>query len=290
MEIIEFDPGSDATAGARFELWRTWRPTLVALCEETPTRYVAHVASCSLIDAAAQKVGSDNGCEPPVKRCEKRGAEIAECPMCVPRLPLRRALFAVRRESVWLWSCVGTCRLLFDGQLSRDVLARTAPLFAQELSVVLQEYCTLLASRLTDPPRTRGKQGRESLTVCNLNEHLQKAGLMNQAIEDAGAGLMRFRMFVVMPRNRLIAHIDKEAAIRDEPIGGFAPHELDDFLQHLQTYNDEVGKAVGEGPSDFPVSQHGDASTLLEFLRVGLQVKHRDIDKWFDLARSDLPD
>ena len=185
---------------------------------------------------------------------------------------LRQAFVAFREQSIWLRTCFNTFDALFQQEhRPKDLLQRTAPLFFNELNHVLLEYCRLQACKLTDPA---GSWGRESLTVCNLNAHLQREGLMNQPIENAAAGLMRYRQLVKDSRNKGIAHLDKAATLANQPLGEHAEQDVVDFLDSLQTYNDEVGEVVGEGPLDFRgTSGQGDVLTLLQFLRAGLASK-----------------
>lgn len=177
---------------------------------------------------------------------------------------------AFRHQSIWLRTCFNTFDALFQQEhRPKDLLQRTAPLFFYELNNVLLEYCRLQACKLTDPAESRGE---ESLTVCNLNEHLQREDLLNQAIKDAAAGLMRYRDLVKRARNKVIAHLDKKAVLANQPIGAHSEQDVIDFLAALQTYNDEVGRAVGEGPLDFTsTSGDGDVLDLLRFLRAGLK-------------------
>ncbi|MFN9332773.1 MAG: hypothetical protein ACK6D1_09270 [Planctomycetota bacterium] len=183
---------------------------------------------------------------------------------------MREAFLAFRQQSIWLRTCFNTFDALFQQEhRPKDLLHRTAPLFFDELNHVLLEYCRLQACKLTDPAESRGD---ESLTVCNLNGHLQREGLYTQAIEGAAAGLMRYRDLVKRARNKVIAHLDKKAVLANQPIGAHSEQDVIDFLDALQTYNDEVSGAVGEVPLDFTgTSGAGDVWDLLKFLRAGLE-------------------
>lgn len=189
---------------------------------------------------------------------------------------LREAFLAFRQQSIWLRTCFNTFDALFQQEhRPKDLLHRTAPLFFYELNNVLLEYCRLQACKLTDPADTWSHEAQarvESLTVCNVNRDLEREGLKTQAIDDASAALMRYRKLVKPSRHKAIAHLDKAATLANQPIGAHLEKDVIDFLAALQTYNDEVGRAVGEGPSDFTVtSGAGDVWDLLKFLRAGLK-------------------
>jgi hypothetical protein len=191
---------------------------------------------------------------------------------------LRQAFVAFREQSIWLRTCFNTFDALFQQEHQpKDLLQRTAPLFFDELNHVLLDYCRLQACKLTDPADTWSHEAQarvESLTVCNLNRDLEREGLKTQAIDDASAALMRYRKLVKPSRHKAIAHIDKAATLANQPIGAHAEQEVVDFLDSLQSYNDEVGEVVGEGPLDFRgTSGQGDVLTLLQFLRAGLASK-----------------
>ncbi len=189
---------------------------------------------------------------------------------------LKTAFLAFRQQSIWLRTCFNTFDALFQQEhRPKDLLHRTAPLFFDELNNVLLEYCRLQACKLTDPADTWSNEAQarvESLTVCNVNRDLEREGLKTQAIEDATAALMRYRKLVKESRHKAIAHLDKAATIANQSIGAHSEQDVIDFLDALQTYNDEVGRAVGERPLDFTgTSGAGDVWDLLKFLRIGLE-------------------
>lgn len=183
---------------------------------------------------------------------------------------------AFRQQSIWLRTCFNASDALFQQEhRPKDLLHRTAPLFFDELNNVLLEYCRLQACKLTDPADTWSTEAQarvESLTIHNLNRDLDREKLKTKAIDDATAALMRYRKLVKESRHKAIAHLDKATTIANQPIGAHSEQDVIDFLAALQTYNDEVGRAVGEGPLDFTgTSGPGDVLDLLKFLCAGLE-------------------
>jgi hypothetical protein len=65
-----------------------------------------------------------------------------------------------------------------------------------------------------------------------------------------------------------LAHFDRAHQISGVVLGQTTEKELEDFLDNLQLYCDEVGRAAGIGPLDFSSSAcNGDVSDLLRILR-----------------------
>jgi hypothetical protein len=185
---------------------------------------------------------------------------------------LRKAFLRFRDECIWIGGCFEMFGAVFrPPHQPADLLNRTAPLFFSDLQRILIEYWFLQACRITDPA---GSGDRESLTVDNLNRQLRAEGLLTRSIEKAAAGVQRYRRFVANARNKRVAHFDKRAALSRRTKGAHKEKEVAAFLEHMQVYCDEVGRAVGVGPLAFmSTSGPGDAIDLLVFLRAGLKAK-----------------
>lgn len=179
---------------------------------------------------------------------------------------LKTAFVAFRDECIWLRTCHDTFHALFDGDEETErVLKRTAPLFFTDLNLILVEYWFMVASRITDPART---MGRENLTVRNLLEDLRDQDASTPEIEAAAAALQGYRSLIEGARNRLVSHADKAAFLAKASLGGHSEAALLQFLHDLQIFNDLVGNAVGEGPLDISgTSGSGDAYDLIRALK-----------------------
>jgi hypothetical protein len=176
------------------------------------------------------------------------------------------AFNSFRLESVWLRTVFDMSDALYSSGAETDaLLRRTAPQFFSELNSILVEYWVLIVCRITDPSRTNG---RENLTARNLIECLESLGLLTEAIRREADGLQAYRDLINNARNRVVSHADKETFLRPELLGEHGVHDLTAFLEHLQSFNDLVGEALGEGPLDFNgTSGPGDAYDLLKALR-----------------------
>lgn len=176
------------------------------------------------------------------------------------------AFNAFRIESVWLRTVFDMSAALYSSGAETDaLLRRTAPRFFHDLNSVLVEYWVLIVCRITDPPKTNG---RENLTVRNLVECLEDLGLLTESIRKEADGIQAYRDILNNARNRVVSHADKETFLRPELLGEHSEQDLDAFLGHLQSFNDLVGEALGEGPLDFGgTSGPGDAYDLVRALR-----------------------
>lgn len=185
---------------------------------------------------------------------------------------LREAFLAFREQCIWLQTCYNIYAVLFESdQSTKEILSGTAQLFFGDLNLILIEYCLLQVCKLTDPPRSNG---RDNLTVKYLNGLLDAENLLTTEITAASDGLENYRNLIKDGRNRIISHADKETLLTDLVLAGHTRSDVHTFFENLYKYVDAVGIAVGDGPLDFrTTSGPGDALDLLRYLRAGL--KHR---------------
>lgn len=70
-------------------------------------------------------------------------------------------------------------------------------------------------------------------------------------------------------KNRVVSHADKQTMVDPVLLGEYQDAQIQDFLKHLQKFNDFVGNSLGEGPLDFRSTTYGpgDVYDLLRVLR-----------------------
>jgi hypothetical protein len=159
-------------------------------------------------------------------------------------------------------------RLYESGKDAQRLMSATAPLFFHDLNHILVEYCLLQISRLTDRPRS---MGRDNLTVAYLNRLLTAEGKLTARIRETSKQLSRYREVIGDARNRIISHADRQTIVDDEALGAHTPEDITGFFASLYAYVDEVGNAVGVGPLDFRcTSGPGDVLDLLRYLSRGV--------------------
>ena len=181
-------------------------------------------------------------------------------------LRTKDAFNSFRVESVWLRTIYDTSFALYSSGIETDLaLKKVAPVFFADLNHILIEYWIMVVCRLTDPAKSFG---RENLTVANLVESLESLHLLTDEIKKRSAGLQRYRNLLNDARNRVISHADKATFLQPELLGQHQEHQVTDFLDDLQEFNDLVGLALGEGPLDFRgTSGPGDAYDLIRILK-----------------------
>lgn len=160
---------------------------------------------------------------------------------------------AFREQCITFRIHYNTFEYLFGDGADLDLLTRTAVHFFSDLNNLLRVQLVLSVCRLTDPAQTRVKKSmRDNLTVLQVNAACASAGVPLSAEAQRLSDVMhRYRELVVDARNMLISHLDRDTIIQGTTLGGHTKAEADEFLEALQGYCDEIGRAVGVGPLDF---------------------------------------
>ena len=181
------------------------------------------------------------------------------------------SFLALRQECVWIQSCFNTFYTLFEsGAEALTVLDQSAPAFFRDINLILQEHFMLQVCRVTDPASSNG---RENLTIKNLNLALESEGLLSPEIARHSERIHAYRAFVVDGRNQIISHADKAKILSRTESESHAKSDVEDFFDALYCYVDLVGEAVGVGPLDFKYTDsEGDAEALISCLKRGLTI------------------
>ncbi|MNG14897.1 hypothetical protein D3C84_986890 [compost metagenome] len=124
--------------------------------------------------------------------------------------------------------------------------------------MILQEYFFLQVRKITYPVSS---YGRENLTFKNINEGLDRSGLMTEEILSLSSKIHLYREIVSNLSNRVIAHADKATTLSAGLIGEHSDTELENFMSNMQAYTNAVGIALGVGPLDYS-SQAGPGDVL----------------------------
>jgi hypothetical protein len=180
---------------------------------------------------------------------------------------LQDEFIAFRNSCMWLRNCYNTFNHLFNsGPETETILRKTAPHFFSDLNSVLQEYFFLQARRITDPAASNS---RDNLSLQNINAELKRSGLMTAEISDISTSILNYRSLTSNISNRVVAHADKATALSSGLIGAHADHELELFMQNLQSYTDVVGTVLGIWPLDYRVQAGpGDVQDFIRVLRL----------------------
>ena len=125
---------------------------------------------------------------------------------------------------------------LFDGSdLKRELLQSTAKTFFGDLNLMLIEHLILQICKLTDREITMGSR---NLTVQFLikNSDYSKFPAELAKLNNIVARICKFRERILPARNKLIGHLDLEAALRRKSLGGVSLAAWRKFWLDLQEF------------------------------------------------------
>ena len=123
---------------------------------------------------------------------------------------------------------------IFEGSdLQRKLLQDTAHKFFSDLNHLLIEHLILQICKLTDPEMTMGKR---NLTIPFLLNNADFAATPRDMakLKKIAARIDKFRKRIVPARNKLISHLDLDAALRSKSLGGASVAAWRKFWLDLQ--------------------------------------------------------
>lgn len=149
------------------------------------------------------------------------------------------------------------------------LLDKVACTFFSDLNSIMVKYWIMQVCAIMDPAETKLKKRKyENITIALIDKQLQNEGLATKEIDRLSKELKKYGEKLKPARNKRIVHNDRDHWFNDITLGATPKEELDAFLKNLQEYCDEVGRAIGIGPSDFSSSAcEGDVHDLLRVLR-----------------------
>ncbi len=177
------------------------------------------------------------------------------------------ANFCVHLRSVWRHY-----EVLFEGgELRRKLLHQIAPIFFGDLNQILIEQLVLQICRLTDPVTT---MGRTNLTLDYILQEADFSGFPADLARATAlrASIIQFRSKIVPARNRLIGHLDRDAVMAGEPLGGASTEEWDQFWGDLEEFLHVVYTRYVDPTGTFHLNDVGmisDADSVVKALKEG---------------------
>ncbi len=174
-----------------------------------------------------------------------------------------------RNECIRLRIYYNTYLHLFEsGTEITEILEKTAHIFFHDLNELLIEYIFLQVGRITDPATTLSF---ENLTCNYFNEKLKERNSLSSIIKKHSDEMLRYRKLIDPARNKWIAHIDKDTALKGTPLGSHKKDDVASFFSNLQAYNDRVAEVLGLRPLDFSTNAGpGDVLDLIRVLKKAL--------------------
>jgi hypothetical protein len=190
--------------------------------------------------------------------------------------PLGELHFALSNEVTWLHLKWKDYRTLFAHSQERiDLLNEAAPDFFGNLHRTLWEDVLLHLCRLTDPPKS---MGRDNLTILQLPLLIEDIGLHEQVKNFAALAAVKTQ-FARDRRNRRLAHLElPDFDVTDsKPLAAASRQHVEDALAAIR----EAMNCVEVHYQDSPVAyEHsiealGGVDSLLACLEKGLKEKGR---------------
>lgn len=163
---------------------------------------------------------------------------------------LKNDFFLFRDQCIWLQRCFNTFIALYGERQTQNLLKKTAILFFDDLHQILHEYFFLQVRKITDPAFY---QKRENITINSINNKLAVTKNMNKNIEKISEQIISYRNRTQDISNRISAHNDKETFLKKTITGKHAKEKLDNFMDNIHTYTNEVSSILGIDLLDYRV-------------------------------------
>lgn len=184
--------------------------------------------------------------------------------------PLGELHYALQSEVTWLHLKWADFRALFATKETVDLLNQAAPTFFGSLQNMMWEDALLHLCRLTDPPKSAGK---DTLTIRRLHPLISEPSLQSQ-VQRLADDAKKSTEFARDWRNRRLAH--KELP----PLDGGAPVSLADAgREQLETALEAIRRTMNcielhyldrRNAYQHSIEGLGGVATLLHRLRVSL--------------------
>ncbi len=190
--------------------------------------------------------------------------------------PLYCALYyeVTRLHAKW-----GQYRILFAESKERvELLNRIAGFFFSVIQSVLWEDVVLHIARLTDPPRSAGK---DNLTLRRLTAALQLPALASE-IENLVGQAQAHAEFARVWRNRHLAHKDLELAMdkRAKPLPGISRANIEQALSAVRAVLNRIEGHFFQREVGFELFiAHDDAENLAYYLKFAADAEDREREK-----------
>jgi hypothetical protein len=128
-------------------------------------------------------------------------------------------------------------KTLFESdQADKDMLAETAPVFFGDLNKVLIEYAILQVCKITDPPKDfRGNENHTTsffVAAADFSSEPDKG----RRLAELHASMDRLREKLKPARDKVISHLDRNAALSKPIIGAASDDEWARFWRDLDEF------------------------------------------------------
>jgi hypothetical protein len=148
----------------------------------------------------------------------------------------------------------------------RGLMESVSPSFVLDFGQVISEYLVLAACRITDAAND-GKKN-ENFTVEFFVNCFPPNSQTFQTLEDLRRTMDGFRKKILPARHKIVAHADRAAIRKGEPLGAAEWKEWEHFWSALKTFVNVLNERALGTPYDIDIAGvRGDAEMLLKALR-----------------------
>lgn len=188
---------------------------------------------------------------------------------------LGKLFYALNQEVEWLYMKWNEYIALYGTEPSRiDLLNKAAPLFFRVVQDSLFEGTLLHITRLTDPPKSAGKENLTIQRILPLVSDQPLSGILKSKIEVA----VQKSEFCRDWRNRLIAHQDLKLAI-EKGINPLKPANRELVKKALDSIADVLNAVIlhyNESEIGFGIVHgNGGGESLLYIINDGLRTEEK---------------
>jgi hypothetical protein len=128
-------------------------------------------------------------------------------------------------------------RSLFVSDTSRlELYKAIAPYCFCAISAFLVEYVLLQFCKITDPAKTGENFNLTTNYILHILQELDGPEEIYQKLAQINARLMGFREYIKPERSKRIAHIDRDAQLIGQSLGGFPEGADQQFLEDLKEF------------------------------------------------------
>lgn len=162
----------------------------------------------------------------------------------------------------WAYECWLTHTQLFDNNTDPENTIGKAQCFTSRLSIITQEYTLQQICKLHDPATQRDKV---NLTIDYIYRFGNWGKLSSDVliIKDNLSGLATK---LNAARNKVLAHNDLEALMKNETLGQFSQGADELYFKELQSLVNLVHEKWSEGPYPFNDLAAADVSEFIQLL------------------------
>ncbi len=155
--------------------------------------------------------------------------------------------------------------------------------FFQDLNIVLIDYLLLNMCKITDPASSGNK---DNLTVKYILSKMEPEIVEELKLEELSNKIHEFTEHILLARNKIIAHIDKNVAISNEPLGGFSDEDGIAFWENLQELVNRLHRHYFDGPLPLDTVRPNGAEDLIFALKKAVHFDDMFIGKAVDKSKE----